>query len=212
MQRICISCGKPAEIDNFCSECWLKMKELFTIEDFELRVCKCGSYYYKGMWRKFTNLDELIKQLIKSRIKTENKITSINISLKKVGDIYIATIKATGYIRPCKKSKEEEKKIRIRVKWRKCERCRKILSNYYEAILQIRRSEIPDEINNIISEYISKVEPKKNGVDIYLIDKKIGKKAIKRFKDLGYKVKVSYKYVGMKKGRRLYRDIYSITR
>jgi len=212
MRRICILCGKPAEIDNFCCDCWLKTRELFNIEGFEIIACECGSYYYKGEWRRFENLDELIKQLVRSRIETGNEIVDVDVSLKKAGNVYTVTVRAKGYIKPCKKIKEEEKTIRVRVRWRKCERCRKILSNYYEAVFQIRRCEIPQEIANMISDYISKIEEQKNGFDIYLIDKKIAKKAVKRFKELGFKIKVSYEYVGIKKGKRLYRDIYSITR
>lgn len=212
MRRICILCGKSSEIDNFCSDCWLKTRELFNIEDFEIIVCECGSYYYKGEWRRFEDLDELIKQLTRSRIETENEIVGVDIFLKKAGNVYTVTIKAKGYIKPCNKIKVEEKTIRVRVRWRKCDRCKKVLSNYYEAIFQIRGFEVPEEIANMLSDYISKIKEQKNGFDIYLIDKKIAKKAIKRFKELGFKIKVSYEYVGMKKGKKLYRDIYSIAR
>ena len=212
MQRICILCGKPAEIENFCSDCWLKKNELFSIEDFEITVCDCGSYYYKGEWRKFEDLEDLIEQLVRHRIKTENKIIKIEVKLKKIGTVYKATIKAEGYIPPCEKVKEEEKQIRIKIRKRKCERCVKILSNYYEAVFQVRRCEIPTEISNIISDYVTRIEEKKDGYDIFLIDKKVAKKAVKELKELGFKIKVSYKFVGMKKGKRLYRDFYFITR
>ncbi|MCD6381856.1 MAG: hypothetical protein J7L43_02670 [Candidatus Aenigmarchaeota archaeon] len=213
MRRFCIICGKPAEIENFCCDCWTKRHDLFEIEDFEIIACHCGSYYHKGEWIKFDDLEELIREMIKSNMKTDNEIKKLKISLKKIGDtVYLAEIEAFGFVKPCKVLKKEKKKIKVRIRWRLCDKCKKKRANYYEAVFQVRDVDIPDEFVETINEYTSKIEEKRSGVDIYLIDKKIARNIVTQLRQMGFKIKATYELAGVKKGKKLYRNIYLIAK
>ncbi len=210
MKRICILCGEPAEVENFCCECWTKTHDLFEIESFELKICKdCGSYYDKGEWKPSERIEDLVSRLVKERIKTENKIKKLEISLKRIGTNYIVKIHAEGYVKPCRILKREDKKIMVRIKRTLCDLCKKKRANAYEAVLTFK-VEIPEEVMNIVSNYVSKIEEGDKSTKLYIVDKKVASKAVKVLKSMGFNVKVSYKLVGMKKGRKIYRNYYHI--
>ena len=211
----CIRCGKRASIGNFCDQCFLETKELFDIDNIKIMICPdCGSYYDKG-WKPGKDIEEIIQDCVNNNIKTKNKITKTKLSLKHFGNKYRVTIRCTGLIRPCKKSKAEEKSILITIKKHKCDRCVKVRGGYHEAVLQIR-GENKDKILNKVKRMLPKEEivvtsmdELKNGYDIKFIKKNFAKAAAKQLKK-GFKVKESYKLIATKKGKRLYRNYYSV--
>ena len=204
----CIKCGKEAVIGNFCKNCYLEREELFDVKDFSLTICDCGSYYDK-VWKKPKEIDDIIKEQIENRIKTKNRIVDKKILLKKFGNRVSASVRCSGIIYSHRK--KEEKRINIIIKKRKCDICTKLLGRYYEAVLQIRGDY--DKIFGRIKKYLPKtarVEKIKHGYDIRFLKKSDAAKISKILKNSGYEIKKSFKFVGTKKGRKLYRNYYSV--
>ncbi|MEM7826661.1 MAG: NMD3-related protein [Candidatus Aenigmatarchaeota archaeon] len=209
MKRICIICGKEAKIEDFCEICWLKQKSLFDIENLELKVCKCNSWLDKNNWKRFKNLDEIVKDIIKNRIKTENRIIEKNIELKRIGNKYSASIECKGYIYPSKTIKTEKKTIVVKIKKLMCDRCRKLSGMYYEAVLQVRTKK---DISRMLPKKrdILKIDRLKNGYDVFIMKRGLARKIIKELKSLNFNIKESYKLLGKGGGKKIYRCYYSI--
>jgi len=212
MKRLCIICGKNAVIGNFCEDCWLKRQNLFKINDLEIKICSCNSYFNGKTWKHFNSLDNAVERFIKDNIKTKNKIIGKNIKLKKVGNKYNVNIECVGYILQSKKIKHEKKNIVVKITNVKCERCKKLSGNYYESVLQIRttNSNMPAEIIKKHREDILKVKKVRNGFDIFILKKNIAGAIAKKLKSRGFEIKISNKFLGMKKGKKIYRYYYAV--
>lgn len=201
----CISCGKIATIETFCDDCWLKTKSLFQIEDFEIKACrKCNAILYKTSWKKNSKNEELIKKIALSKIKTNNKIIEKDAFIRKIGNRYFLTIICKGFIHPCKKQKEESRNIFVKIIETLCDRCRKISGGQYDAVVQIRTNKyVP-----IRQMKPDKIERVKEGLNLYFLNKKDSQKALKLLK--GFKIKRSFKLIGEKDTKRIYREYYSV--
>jgi len=200
----CPKCGKEVNqlIKNLCRECFL---ESFTIKlpKIILKKCKvCGKYYDKrflGEKEEFIEIE--LKKILKNLdVKEVNYWLNNFLHLKllfKVEDFQL------------------EKEIEVELKEEKgiCRYCSLRLSNYWEAILQIRgrKGEILKEIEEILKKekhklaFISRVVELKNGFDIYLGSKKIARKIAKKFEKEA-ELKITRKFYGFKQGRRIYKD------
>lgn len=196
----CIKCGKKAVVDVFCEDCFLSQKKLFDLKDFSLSVCNCGKYYKNG-WVKEENL---IEKEIERRLKVHGVIKKKNIKLKRKGGYLIASVTCSGLIKPCKKMKKEARDIKIFIKKRKCDVCSKISGGYYESVLQIRGKNAEKILRRIPIPKTARIEELKQGYDIKLLKKKDAYSIIKDLKP----EKKSFKFVGTKKGRKLYREYY----
>ncbi len=98
-----------------------------------------------------------------------------------------------------------------------CQACSRISGMYYEAIIQIRgnkkekvKSFVEKKINELSKKdelsFISKIEEKKKGLDIYVGSKKAAKSILKEAKKLyNLETKESYTLIGERKGKKLYR-------
>jgi NMD protein affecting ribosome stability and mRNA decay len=205
----CIVCGRPANVDAQCDDCFLKKNLLFKLEDFTISYCGCGSYFER-MWRKS---EDFIKDAIESRIKTKNRIVSIKISSRTVGNRVYATVECRGYIEPSKKMKTETKKIMIVLRKHKCDHCIKLLGGYYEAVIQIRgknRDVILKKIEKLAPrDSVVSVEELPEGYNIKFVSKKDAIGIVSRLRGF-YKINESYKLVTKKKGKELYRNFYAV--
>jgi NMD protein affecting ribosome stability and mRNA decay len=205
IMRKCIVCGNLAEIDVFCSDCWLKNKTLFEIKDLKIKICKkCGAYFEKNKWIKTKSLEKSIERVVKNNIKTKNRILEIDIFPRKIGNMFSVTISCKGYIPPCKKPKIENKSIFVKIENSLCENCKKFLGMQYDSVIQLRTKR-KINIRNI---NFSRIEKVKNGYDIYFIKKEEAERMIKRLKQ--FKIKKSYKLIGEKQGKKIYRTFYSV--
>lgn len=201
----CISCGKEATIEAFCDDCWLKNKTLFQIEDFEIKVCrKCCKILDKDRIGRYELNDDSIKRVAISKIKTKNKLVEKEAFVRKIGNRYSVTIVCKGFIFPCKKQKEESKNIFIKIRETLCDLCRKISSEQYDAIIQIRTNK-PLPIKQMKPDKIERV---KEGLNLYFLYKANAQKALKLLR--GFKIKRSFKLVGEKDTKRIYREYYSV--
>ena len=216
---ICSVCGRPAAVGGFCEEHYTARHSLFDIEPFEVKVCSsCGAAFDAG--GKRLPPEDAISEASRLAIRSHGKIEKLDIELKKVGADYIATVRAEGTIPPAALIKKEIKRAKIRVKRFKCPSCTKLLGRYHEAVVQIRgeRSERLLEL----AEAVSGTRPKraerlKYGWNLYFVNKADARAvvhaieaALKRKKEKELLVIRSYKLVGKKLGKELWRDFYAI--
>ena len=96
-----------------------------------------------------------------------------------------------------------------------CQRCYRISSGYYEALVQLRGNK--GRIDNLIAKitkylqrrggFIAKIEVAKDGKDVYVSDKLMMNTF---FKDYNIKPARSFRLYGEKRGIRLYRNTYAL--
>jgi len=206
----CVECGKKGKTYNgLCIDCYIKMHSFFIIpSQIEITFCRdCDAYKIGGEWKK-GDMQREIEEYIKNRIKAglpyeceikENKVTCIG--------------KFEG------RKIKEEKEVEIKEKYKLCPKCSLRKGGYFEAILQIRgkianEKEIEETIMRNVEEkqsFVSKKEEVKGGIDYYIGSKKAAKKAAQEIKEItGGELKVSSSLIGIKDGKRIYRDTYSI--
>ena len=108
-----------------------------------------------------------------------------------------------------------EKSIKLDYNGKICEACYRKAGMYYEAVMQLRGD--TDKVERMISkvnkyferhqEFVTKVEQVDNGYDMYLSSKKL----VTAFLSLmNIKATVSYTLHGLRKGKKIYRNTYSI--
>src|SRR3989338_7803367 len=195
----CVKCGRPAEADNFCKECFLERQKIFDIKDAMMIYCDaCGV--------KEEEIIEKIEKSIKSPYLLKKKI-----SIRMVGNRAYATIMATAVIQGF--TKEETKKSIVTLKKRLCDLHVKLSGGYYEAMIQVRgeqRDRILRRVESLLPQKaVINVEKLKEGYNVKVMRKSNAAAVAKSF--VGhFEVKSSFKLVGSKKGQMLYRNFYSI--
>ena len=223
LKKFCPKCGKEIEkfYEGLCKDCFTsiyfeKIKELKKAEIYKCKVCGRYSLTKKQL---FNSLDEAINHFVKhsKNLKIKNFQRDFEIQ--------------NGFIKIFWKEDSEtifSKDLRIKIKPFKCRYCQMMLSGYRQAIIQIRTKKVEnekilEEILKTIDErnkhdflsFVSKIERKKSKIDVYIGSKKSAYLAIRRIKskfpDVDFKIKVSKKLMGYKKGRRLYLDTISIS-
>ena len=196
----CIKCGKPAKIDNFCSECFLEREKLFSVKDFTFVYCDlCG-------------LDNnALLDNVKKLIKSQNTLAEIKVSLKTVGNKVTATVACIGKIKGLQKEESHNAAVILRKKM--CDMHVKLSGGYYEAMIQVRGEHMEDILKRLM-----KIIPSKSLIDVEKIPEGYNVKIMRKAnaaaaaKQLGEKfsIKTSFKVVGSKKGRMLCRNFYAV--
>lgn len=210
MNMKCIVCGKDAEIESFCGECWLKGKSLFDLKDFEIKICECSSILLEGKWKKFYSFDDILREEIEKKIIPIGKIKKCNIEFNIAGTIIKADVKCTGKISPCKVEKEQEKRITIMIRKGKCDECQKDAASYYEAVIQLRVPKLIDKIEKASGEALSSVHDVRGGFDLYLKSNARAKTICSGLQQKGYSVVRSVIFVTRKNNKNIYRNYYSV--
>jgi NMD protein affecting ribosome stability and mRNA decay len=198
----CIKCGKLAVAGNFCREHFLEREQLFKKpENFRIKMCPiCG----KGL-----NIEEEFKR----RVKTDNTLTDCTFREKRVGTLTHVTVTCEGYIRPLKSKVRHSEKFDILLKKLKCDNCIKLSGGYYEASIQVRGDQqdwIMKKIEKLLpGEMLTGVHKLKEGYDVRIVDKKVAFRIMAVLREK-FTVKESYKLVGQKQGKKLYRNFYAV--
>ena len=204
--KFCFLCGKKTDdlIEGYCEECYNKEFNLIEVpKEIKLVRCsKCDRTRYKNQW-----MDKEIDELLKDKVKVLGR--NVKIKIKINDNVHVI---AKGYLKGSKTVKEEEHEIIIKIKKIVCQDCSRRTGGYYEAIIQLRgkTTEAMDFIDdNIIRENQTfRVEKVKNGLDIYLADKKFANRLTNDVKKkFNAKIKKNYKLVTRKKGKDIYRSV-----
>lgn len=208
----CPKCGK--ESDGLCAECYLEGNRL-KFEKTEISLCTiCGKVYHRGAWTP--GFEKAIKNLIR-----KNLIVPQEIEAKKIGFEIVDQNNKRIFLKILFSGKYKNETIttelnaEIKVINKTCEQCGRISGGYYEAVLQVRSDDLSDleNINKIIaldSDFITKIENVKNGIDIYLTSQQYANEIKNKFRDKGFVTKTSSKLMGKKEGRDFYRVYISV--
>jgi len=227
-EKFCVKCGRTTDalVHGMCTECYLKRNDLFELKDINIDICvKCGKARIKGSWTYPS--DEIVANEIASRIKLLHAIeqpkTFVEITpITKID--YSAKITVEGILEGTivKQTKNDEfflQKV-------SCDSCMKLVSNYREAIIQLRatNNEEADAMLEVTKQLLMNEQPKdslsapikimteKNGHDLWIGSNRGAVKVARKLTKL-YKTNllVSKKQIGGGFGNKpVYRFTYSI--
>lgn len=223
LKKFCPKCGKETEklYNNLCSDCFLEKKSSDNrlLKSIIARRCNaCGKYYVGN--EQFRTLSEAVEEEISGLFKSSN-IVSINFRIdERRSKVYLTIISRFDGL-----EKEEARELNLIIKSIVCKYCAMKNSGYYNTILQLRlpkelMESIVDEILKQLSfanqfdsqAFVSKIEKKKEGLDLYIGSKKAANELVAALKrELGVKTKFSRKLAGKSKGKNIYRDTILIT-
>ncbi len=201
-KRICIICGKEIKNkkDVICEECEVKKEDIRVINEGKdtITICECLRYKKGKSWldpplRYYLDYSDYLISIIK---KHYEGYEIIDINNKQ------AILKKEGKLK------------RLDFNKGTCDVCSRVHGGYYEGKIQIRGSdkfvekmereisEIIDKDKHVLS-FISRVNYLKEGVDIYIGNKKLINKIKKKYKN--HETKVSKELYSVKDSRRIYR-------
>ena len=209
MPRYCPTCNR-SEADvkfygNFCEICAGEKLSEGLIDKVEIQKCKeCQRIRVKGRFigEDRTNLEEALQQNFK-----RNHVHLVDYDAKDA----IVKISVEG---PEGKL-TVDRKIKLKYIKTLCDRCYKVKCEYYEAVLQLRgdKSRIEKVVRHVKAlfernnEFISKMESKDGGIDVYLSSKRLATEFVAYYK---LYPKMSYTLAGVKNGKKQYKNTYAI--
>lgn len=201
---ICPKCGKTGKekkfMEAFCVDCYpynLKTPEKIV----EIEVCKrCRKMRFMGEWIEYSR--KKIEEYIAGKCRGD--FSSVEYDLN--SQIAIFTIRKDD------SEAQVERKIPFKEAITICPDCSKIAGGYYEAIIQLRGNEgkikkYAKLLTKMLSRstFISKVDEKKEGTDLY-----VGKTraVLDTLAELRVKRKITRKLAGTKHGKKFYRTTF----
>jgi len=199
--QFCPKCGKKSF--GLCADCFLEEHPV-KLKEFQLKVCKCGRFFYLDNWNADISLylDKIVKKKLSvphgitiNKIKTKSKISEKRISLE---------IDLSGSYKnePLLYKLHEDIKIIKTV----CPDCSRLTSSYYEAVLQLRPEISVDMDPRVVSDK-KKVH---GGIDIYLTSLDYARQLGSNLRKKGFYLKESAEHGGVKNGREVHRTVISV--
>lgn len=224
---LCVECGKrEAKYDNLCEVCFLK-KVKFTYLPSYISITQCphcGAIKFKGEWKRMSR-EDMLRELILRNVKFLHHYDSFTLEIEEEESRREATLHVIFNIRYKDLEVKEEHFSNVKINYESCTRCNRYFGNYFEAILQLRGMREGEE--EIVKEFaysriehysqknenlfLTKEERRKEGIDLYLSDKREAKKIAKEIcEKYGATLKESPQIVGRKDGQDVYRVTYSV--
>ncbi|MBU6997769.1 MAG: hypothetical protein HXS41_02150 [Theionarchaea archaeon] len=200
---MCFQCGKrKARIEGLCEPCFLESQPPLFIRNLKLARCReCDALYY-GSWRDIS-LEEVIKEHVSLEdfdYRAEQHDMVITVSV--VARQWFHEKQTHAFV--------QQTQFTIHLKPSLCNQCSRMLSGYYQAVLQVRRQHhtLTEEeralIDSIVvsslreKDFISRVKERKEGTDFYFSTSRAASRAAHILKkQLGGVVRESYAIVGM---------------
>ena len=138
---------------GLCAECFMRDNPI-KVGDVTLPMCGCGRYYYHIGWHQ--PIERGLGKVIKEHIEASPEIGIKEVLLEPKYEERRIQVKITikGSCKGEDYCKELEKDVRIEPQI--CPVCKKVSSNYYEAVLQFR---VPVNAKKVLDgEYVARVE------------------------------------------------------
>ena len=205
----CPTCNRSSSdarfIGEFCEFCTADKIRGTIADSIDMYRCaRCGNIRVKGVYKPLGNV--ALSDLINSEIHVRDCTAKVTGYLKDKAEVEY-TCELDGGVA------KVEKAIAIRSIKQICQRCYRISSGYYEALVQLRgdvvkADKIAVKLMDFIAKngaFISKTEQVQNGFDIYVSDKKLTQEFLKEKR---LKAKLSATLATIKGGKRLYRNTY----
>jgi len=224
---LCVECGKrEAKYDNLCEECFLKkVKFTHLPRHMEITQCPhCGAVKFRGEWKRLDR-KEMFHELVMRNLTVLHEYDAIDVDIKEREERGVIHLDVKFHIRFKDLKIIEEHFCEVTINYESCTRCNRYFGNYFEAILQLRgmregeREKVREFAYSRIEYYaeknenlfVTKEEEKKEGVDLYLSDKREAKKVARDICDrYGASLKESPQLAGRKDGHDVYRVTYAV--
>ncbi|MDH7506446.1 MAG: NMD3-related protein [Candidatus Thermoplasmatota archaeon] len=229
----CVECGKETPIfrNGVCKSCFLKTHTFTKGPAYiDIPICvHCNSYKYKNTWSSEL-FDNALQRAIKNEfyINKELEKVSINTECKDTMDGKSCKIIISGFLD--NEEIVEEHNVQVRLKRSVCDICSKRHGGYYEAIVQIRTTNIKlskkelEDITKTVVVFVEDLHSKGNrglfitdigeehgGLDFYISEKGAGFNIVKKIQEkYGGEIKKSSKDAGVKDSRHVHRMTFLI--
>lgn len=227
-EKFCAKCGvvTNALVKGLCQKCFLDRKELFKLKESNVDFCvKCKKIKIKGKWGGFVN--ELIEKEVSSKVQFLINLEQpkVNVVLNQVTEIdFDAEISVAGFLNGVLLT--QTKHYPLSLNKVSCDSCMKLVSNYREAIIQLRAPTIEEakgmlEVTKIFLEEesakdslanIVKIISLPKGFDLWIGSKKGAYRVVRKLEKL-FKTKIieSKKLIGEDDSRKpKYRITYCL--
>lgn len=182
--KFCPKCGKETTslINGLCSKCYNSINNIKIPKSIKLTICKrCGSILVGNKWFIKNSWKEHIIEKLSKKIKTPPGVELENIKIVELGEEGKVRLwfSINGDIFT------ESREISIIVSERFCKECSIKKRKLWNSKLQLRvENKIMEEIlKKLPKDYVIKVKPVTNGVDIYFSDKDTGKSFARKLKN-----------------------------
>ncbi len=221
----CIVCGKNDAFKfGLCTNC-LSDKIRLKTSKMEITFCpKCGAVKINKKWY-YDNVENIIKKQATANISSDNsssiEITNYSMNDRKMNIDLIVDDKNLGEI-------QKETDMDIKIINESCPVCNRVTGSYYEAVIQLRT--FTTEFDNILNSakdsivsyikslnknnpnsFISRIEKKKEGLDILLGRKEDAVKIDKNLDDIYFmNLKITKSLAGRKDGKDMFRYTHLI--
>ncbi|CAC12117.1 conserved hypothetical protein [Thermoplasma acidophilum] len=227
----CVVCGKNEAVEHgVCSQCLFDRANIENIGNVNIAICpKCGSVRIGKKWYREDYADHLLP-LIMDEVKCSDPEAKISGDPKSVyfDESNRNLVLKVNITRDHMDPKVQTVSVPYSVNYISCPTCNKLTGSYFEATIQLRTvstkydeilSEVLDSIEKIMekrrkmdaSSFISKIERKPEGVDIYLGKKGDGDLVSSFILDHYFATLiVSKSLAGVKEGRKFFRFTYSL--
>jgi len=223
--KFCPRCGRSTEnfYNGLCKNCFLEITSLSDklANRFVLRQCRnCGRIYANDDFAETIEgaLDILLRELLADKKMQLLHTASYRIEGRRAHVTLVSKVEDLEKI--------EKKDVELVVKIILCERCAQEGSGYFQSIMQLRamkKSEESKELLEVLFDevqqqmellshydqhaFISKIERKKEGLDLYIGSKKVAMQIAKNIKNkFNADIVVSRKLAGREQGQKVYRD------
>jgi nonsense-mediated mRNA decay protein 3 len=198
----CYQCGKrEAAIEGLCEPCFLEGQPPLFLKDLKIPVCKeCGAFYF-GVWK-----DNPLAEIVEEYIGLENS----DFIIREHGQNFIVSVVARQKFHKNQTVPlVQQTEFSVYTKESLCDQCSKMLSGYYQAVLQVRRQDhfltererklVLDIVTTSLKkkDFISRIEERKEGTNFYFSTAKAAKRTADILKRrLGGIIRESYHTVG----------------
>jgi nonsense-mediated mRNA decay protein 3 len=230
---ICIQCGKESKLyQNLCSECFASKNSFSSVPNYcDITICPtCNALLKSRQWISIDDFEDAVKTGTAECVEIDPtvKTSNVDIDLDFVSR-NIAKAKLTIKMPYDDLTLIEDHDSEVRIKFEQCGNCSKIAANYYTAIIQLRaegRDVSERETDNCLelvdrqvgsaqksdqSIFISKLEKRHGGYDIYLSNQSIAKSIAKSLiSTFGGTITSSNSLVGQKDGQEIYKMTYLV--
>ncbi|MBQ2652118.1 MAG: hypothetical protein IJF83_01050 [Methanobrevibacter sp.] len=233
----CPECGSTDKemVGDICIDCFLKEFQMIEIpKNIEIQICShCNSKFEEGKWiDEFIPEEEIIYRALERNIKIADEVSNeiINLEIDQIkGTIANCFVEVTGEVHGVQI--EETHDSQVKIKKTVCPTCSKVLSGYYETVIQFRadnreiKSEEYTKADEIVERtlikqsnsdklaYCPQIAKLKEGYDYYIGSFKSGKKVAEALKEeFGGIIKESPRLISEDKstGKGLYRIWISV--
>lgn len=222
MKQFCPKCGTsidtPLGPKGLCKNCYRERHDLVELPD-EIRFdqcSQCNDYKIQNTWNEFTGVQDMIFDLLKPH---EEEDIEMSASFQSTGETYTVHVIMIDEIDG--KQVEQTQKVQLVPEKTQCPTCARFHGGYFEAIVQLRGAISEDQFGTLMdaaadltnedkNHFISNVEERDGGYDIYTSSKTMAKRLVDQLQEhTSVDITRSRERIGEKDGEPVFRTVIS---